>query len=457
MAKNSSRRVVNYKKPRNINIGIIIFGITFIYIIINLVLFFSRDEVTIYEVKEGKSEITNEFTGLILREESISTASQSGYINFYARESSHVAIGTNLYSISQDNSVSLLEEASDTNTTLNEDSINKIKDEIYNFTSNFSTDDYLAVYDLKSNIEATVIENYNLVHANSSTNPSVSVVKSDKTGTILYYTDNYESITADSVSMDLFDQSNYKKNTIKSKEMIENGSPIYKTVTSENWNILVPLTQEEVQAYKDETSLEISFLKSGLTLNGDFRIINDSNGNPYGEFHFNKYAILFASERFVDIKIVNKEVFGLKIPKSSVVEKDFYIIPLEFLTQGGDNNDYGFSREVYSDNGQDSIEFITPKIYYKDESYCYVDKSSFKEGDVIVKNDSSSRYQIGETAPLKGAYNINNGYTEFKQIVVKSETNEYYIIEKNTSYGLTNYDHIVLDASLVKENQVVYQ
>lgn len=34
---------------------------------------------------------------------------------------------------------------------------------------------------------------------------------------------------------------------------------------------------------------------------------------------------------------------------------------------------------------------------------------------------------------------------------------EYYIIEKGTKYGLSVYDHIVLNASTVTEGQIIYQ
>ena len=37
-----------------------------------------------------------------------------------------------------------------------------------------------------------------------------------------------------------------------------------------------------------------------------------------------------------------------------------------------------------------------------------------------------------------------------------NENGEYYIIRKNTSYGLSVYDHIVLDADTVEDGQMIY-
>ena len=55
---------------------------------------------------------------------------------------------------------------------------------------------------------------------------------------------------------------------------------------------------------------------------------------------------------------------------------------------------------------------------------------------------------------LIGVYNINKGYAVFKQINIIYENEEYAIIETKTSYGISLYDHIALDASEIKENQL---
>ena len=52
---------------------------------------------------------------------------------------------------------------------------------------------------------------------------------------------------------------------------------------------------------------------------------------------------------------------------------------------------------------------------------------------------------------------INKGYTIFKQIDILDSNSEYYTVRKNMKYGLSVYDHIVLDASMVEEGQLLYQ
>lgn len=66
-------------------------------------------------------------------------------------------------------------------------------------------------------------------------------------------------------------------------------------------------------------------------------------------------------------------------------------------------------------------------------------------------------YQINVMMPLKGVYNINKGYTVFRKVEVLESANGYSIIKKNTEYGLSTYDHIVLDASSVGDDQIIYR
>ena len=94
------------------------------------------------------------------------------------------------------------------------------------------------------------------------------------------------------------------------------------------------------------------------------------------------------------------------------------------------------------------------------DGYYYIeisDQSEIKAGDYLVKPGSSDRFQVGQTAALDGVYNINRGYTVFRQVEILNSNEEYYIVAKGTSYGLSVYDHIVLDASTVTEGAIIYQ
>ena len=161
------------------------------------------------------------------------------------------------------------------------------------------------------------------------------------------------------------------------------------------------------------------------------------------------------------------EVRGLKIPRSSVTDVTFYVIPKDYYVSAKkDSSDSssvsqsGFRKETYADGK--TVGVITScTIYYADDEYYYVDageNSELKAGDFLTKDDSEERYKIGMTQTVQGVYNINRGYAVFRRIEILSSNDEYYTIKKGTDYGLSVYDHIVLDANAVTGNgMIIYQ
>jgi hypothetical protein len=91
-----------------------------------------------------------------------------------------------------------------------------------------------------------------------------------------------------------------------------------------------------------------------------------------------------------------------------------------------------------------------------DDEY-YVDESTFKIGDYIVKPDSDEKYPISKQGALTGVYNINKGYADFKQITVLYQNEEYSIVKSNTKYGLNVYDYIVLKGDTVDVDEFIYE
>ena len=59
--------------------------------------------------------------------------------------------------------------------------------------------------------------------------------------------------------------------------------------------------------------------------------------------------IRYVNDRFIDVELVVSEKTGLKIPNSAITKKQFYTVPKEYFTQGGDSSDPGLMIEtVYS-------------------------------------------------------------------------------------------------------------
>ncbi len=117
----------------------------------------------------------------------------------------------------------------------------------------------------------------------------------------------------------------------------------------------------------------------------------------------------------------------------------------------------GIEEEDQTLNGQEDSrdEAASSETYAGSES-----AESSETSDTPVRTPvtvTDGMYQINVMMPLKGVYNINKGYTVFRKVEVLESANGYSIIKKNTEYGLSTYDHIVLDAASVQDDQIIYR
>ena len=76
--KDNSISINKYKRKREMNIGIFIFAIVFIYLIVTIVMYAAAKKISVYEVREGSILTDNSYTGLILREETVVYAENTG-------------------------------------------------------------------------------------------------------------------------------------------------------------------------------------------------------------------------------------------------------------------------------------------------------------------------------------------------------------------------------------------
>lgn len=457
--------IIRYRRPLKINVGMIIFALIFVYMVFSVYTYIRRDKVQFYEVQEGSIVNNTDYTGIILRQEKVKTADRAGNINYYVREGKRASVGTRVYSIDETGKIaSFLEENAGDSVSLSQENLAALKKQLTVFSLTYDDSQFNTVYDTKYTLEADVMEymNFNALDNVGDLLDEAGInfqqVRADEAGVVSYGVDSYENLDSTGISMEVFDRSSYTK-TIKKSGLIEAGAPVYKIITSDLWSLVFPMSDEDVKAYGDKKSLLVSFSGRDLKASGDFAMLTGTDGKTFGKIDFDKYMVQFASDRYLDFEIITDKVDGLKIPSTAVTTKDFYLVPVDYLAQGGDSSDTGFNKEVYSDKGT-SIVFVPTTIYYSEGDNYYIEmggEEGFNAGDYIVKPDSTDRYQIGASASLQGVYNINKGYAVFKQIDILSSNDEYYTIKKNMTYGLSVYDHIVLDAQTVTEGELIYQ
>ena len=99
------KKVVKYRKPFHINIGVVVFGFIFIYIVFYIFSYFTSEHIAVYEVGQGTIAENNTYYGLVLREEKIISSSYSGYINYYLRDAAKTSYNNLVYSVDETGNV----------------------------------------------------------------------------------------------------------------------------------------------------------------------------------------------------------------------------------------------------------------------------------------------------------------------------------------------------------------
>lgn len=467
MSAGKNTNIRSYKKPINLNIGMIFFAVIMIYIVICVYMFFSQKQIYGYEVKNGSLSEANVYEAIALRKETVITSPYAGYINYFAKEGERV--GAYKLVCTVDESGQILELVNNTESSdvlLSESDLSEIRSEVADFSGSFDKNSFSTAYDFKFNVQGSVLKlansnllnNINDLYA-SSIGSSINLCTSPESGIVIYSVDGYEEADAADACAEWFEKENYEKNQLINNDIVESGQTIYKLSTSEDWSLLFPAESGRAQELLDEEYVKVRFLKNQNESWAKVDIVTGQDEGTYVKLTFTNSMITFATDRYVDIELITDVETGLKVPNSAIVEKEFFLIPTDYVERNGSADTPTVLRETYSEDGSIIPETISVTVYNEDESSkkYYVDNSILRSGDRLIKTDSTETFVVSETGTLVGVYNINKGYADFKQIQVLNQNEEYSIVQSNTNYGLIAYDHIVLDAESVNEDEFIYQ
>lgn len=456
--------VVKFRRKKSINIGVVIFFIMFVYILLQIYIYYTKEHLSIYEVREGNMAQDEQMTGLIIRDEEIVYTIEAGYLSYLNKEGDRVYKNAPIYSMDDNRDIYDMVMNDDVYISNSVNNINQVKTNINYFNVKYSDIEYNNVKMFKDKIENiaslllnnTILENIDKIKDNTGNISNFHTVYAQKSGLVSYYIDSFENINENQINLDMFNMDNYNKTNIRTTEMLASNSPAYKLLPNDNWSIIFPLNEGQLELLSNKEYIDFTFTKNKIRTTQKINIINKS-GENYLKITMDKYLSLFLDDRFVEINITDNREKGMKIPLTAITNKDFFKVPNEFFTTGGNSVDLGLLKETYDpDSGDLSYEFIETNIYYEDDKHKYIDTSVINIDTWIHNVEDGTKYQIRETGELTGVFNVNKGYAEFRIIEALYEDKDYYIISSNTSNGLSLYDHIALNAQMVEENKKIY-
>ncbi|MBE5915513.1 MAG: hypothetical protein E7273_01560 [Pseudobutyrivibrio ruminis] len=455
-----NNKIIKYPKQYHFSIGFIIVGVMFIYMIYHLFTYITSDNITIYEVSQGSISSNLEYNALAIRQEQIVYADNSGDVLYLAENFGKVGSKTSIYALDTTGEVlSSLEESTEkSEINLDADSYSKLQSIVTNYILDYQPSEFNKTYSFKNELQSQVEQLYTVSAmeameesvSNAIASGSFNIYTSPVPGLIVYSIDGYEDLTIDNFDSSSFDISGYSSVNLKAQESVVAGQAVYKVITSDHWNLILEVDKTLYDSLQEESYLKIQFLEDEVETwtNLDFL---EKAGKYYLVLTLDDSMDRYADSRFVHVKIINNNISGLKIPNSSIVSKDFYTIPKGYMVQGNNEDDAGFLLQSGTDN-----LFVTPTIYYENDDYYYVDNEILTRGDKLVKPNSNELYVVGsDMGTLEGVYNVNKGYAVFKQIEILYQNDDYSIIKTGTNYGISMYDHIVLQGNEVEENSII--
>lgn len=452
------------QRKNNAQIGLFIVLIIIVYIISQFFKLINRNDISSYQVKEGSLAISSVYTGIALREEQVFQCADTGFINYLAREGEHIASGDLLYIIDEGGALDeLLNQNNLGENSLSDQDLANLRTDIINFNSTFDKSDFSKVYDFLYAMDGSILKlaNMNILNEldGERANINFDLVKLNRApqaGYVVYHTDGYETVSVNGLTPEMFDTEQYEKNQMINNTLVEQGQDVYKMITSENWTLAIMLEEERALELMGESYVEIKFLSTQKTAWAGIRV-QQLGDEFYAYLSLNNSVVTFCNERFIDIELVTHNEEGLKIPISAIAYRQFNVVPELYRIDRIDANNSTFLRKTFLEDGQQSSEVVSVSVYAETEDGIYVDANQLKIGDYLLMENSMSENAVSQVGELVGVYCINQGYAEFRQIVILYQNDEYAIIQKNTPSGINEYDYIVLDASVVSPDDFIFE
>lgn len=454
----SDKKVVRFKKKFKPNIAFFILILIFFYIIFLFWNYSNKEKVSIYEVNTSTITDDTPLYGFILRNEEVINAEQRGYINYYNPDASRIGVKNVVYTLDNDGSINnILTKIQ--NKKNNESNITAIREQISTFQNSFDYADYQQLNTFKYSLESALCEEttetlYSDLNKTLKNSGAINYTKitAKKSGVISYSIDGYENTKLEDINSELFKYyGSVNRKHLENNAIVDENSPAYRLVKNNEWSLVVELNDNYYNKIKDQKVVRITIDKDEISFNANVEFFEKDN-SKFAKLTTSRYMERYINDRFLKIEFNLENAQGLKIPNTSILKKDYYILPSNLVFDSTEGK--CFVKECTNDKGELSEQTIyLSKYIYNNGSY-YVTTEQVSEDDVLF-DASKRKYSITQKEQVQGVYCVNEGFCEFKPIEIKYKNNEYSIVSDTTHNGLTAFDHIVVDPTKLSDDDFI--
>ena len=277
MAAKKTTNITVYRKKNHVNIGIIVFGAIFVYLIVLVLLYLTDRHVSAYEVREGSILKDTAYTGLVVRSETIVNAEESGYVNYFATEGSKVGAKTNVYTVSPEE-LNFKTNGEEESQDLTSEEKEALLVKVQSFGENFKDEEFHDIYTLKDHFSSVLESKSNqsrqaqLTDMLETEGDRLKVHKSAKDGIVIYSADGYEQIALSDITEDMITKQNYEQKNFKDNRKVNAGDPVYKLITDDIWNVVILLNDKTAKEMADIERVRVRFSKDNETAVASFQM-----------------------------------------------------------------------------------------------------------------------------------------------------------------------------------------
>lgn len=438
----NNNKVVKLNKSIKINAATCVVAAILLYVIICIIRMAAKEPISIYRV--SKSNVNNNITlnAIAVRDEQLIQTPRAGYVCYYIRDGEKVMKGATVCTVDETgNLINTVSDSDEFEALLSKEDYKDVRELISLYKVSYNDEAFYEAYNFENNVNNKVLELTNEVmmqQISGNSYSNLSGVNSTYSGIVTYYIDGYEGYDLSKIKASDFDKSKYNKQTLKTGEIVSAGSNIVKIIPSETWNIVAPITDEQISSLADSDYISFKINNSSYVVTMPYSIIHGTDGK-YINISLDKYLYNFLAERFLSVEIIRDGDEGLKIPNSSLVSKDVYKIPINYVTGGGNQSlDNRFNVQRKDENGNITNILVEATIFKADNEYVYVDPNCFESMDVLIPNNTISMgtlemvaYENGNLYAVPLKY-LNAGIKEADTISITVQRKN----EDNT--GMTN-------------------
>ncbi len=461
--------MIKFRTRKEVNIGLVVaFGVL-VLLTIHIYRYFTSPHLSLYEVQEGNTGQETTALAMVLRQEKVYRTEQAGYLNFYYREGARIAKNAEVYSVNDSSDLQDILNANEESSVLATNDLLRLKNSLRYYGSEYSDTFFSECYSLREEFLSDYLRyrDFSMLDAleeQRENEQAFFTFLSPESGVISYYSDLYDGYTAEMLNGEEFSE---ERRTIPEYKKATGLSAIdsfaYKVIPEDTWQLVIQVPEEDISRIKADGET-VSFRLPGDSeqYNKPYEELN-LNGNSYLLVEMERYGKEYLSERFLEISLFCSAKEGLKIPETSILTKEVYQIPERFVMQGGGtDSEVGISIECFDTETGDvrpDFQVISPLFY--ENGYYFVAEEDFDSAQYIYSaglTDEPERAMLYSfLTELEGVYNMNKGYAVFRRIERIADVEDYVLVRAGLAGGVSLYDHIVLDVSVVTKDVILIE